>query len=413
MKRLIIPVLLATVFCSNAQSLRELYQEGISAYEDTNYERFKQRMFSIDSIRPNYPPVVYNLAAGYALTGNNERAIEVLNQYILMDATKDLASDDDFSSLKELPEFRKILDQQKLLTREIPVDIAHQFPILSSHSESLTYSKSRKSYFIGGVRDGSIWKIKEGETPELWAASGTNSWAVMGIEASKDGKTLWACTSAMDNYADLKEEDKGKVSVLKYDLKKGKLLETFTLPANHNFGDMICDSKGNAYISDGVGNQLYWISQSSGELELFADLSQDIINLQGLTLTEDESAMYLSDYIDGIYKLDMRSKKLTKLETSAGVLLKGIDGLYLIGNELIGLHNGTQPNRVVKYQLNDEGLGITGKTIVSQADVLGEPTQGVVVDNKFFYIANSPWGSYDREGNFSITEGDIIIGQIN
>ncbi|MEP1094784.1 MAG: hypothetical protein ABJG78_06715 [Cyclobacteriaceae bacterium] len=414
MKKLTLLTLSLIAFCSgSAQSLRELYQAGTKAYEEKNYQVFKEKMYSIDTMRPNYPPVVYNLAGGYALTGEIEKSIKTLKQYILMNASQDFTKDTDFATLEGNPEFEMIVEKQRELTKEIAVNIAYEFPILASHSECITYSKKQDTFFLGGVRDGKIWKVKEGEEPVLWADSPENSWAVMGLEISKDRKTLWACTSAMTNFKELKEEDKDKASVLKYDLKKGTLLETFAVPANHIFGDMITDSKGNVYISDGTANQLYWVSKETGKLEIFTDLNDTIFNLQGLTFNTDESAMYLSDYIDGIYKLDMTSREIQKLSVPDDVLLKGIDGLYFVENSLIGLHNGTTPNRVISYALNDQGTTIINKTVNAQAGVLGEPTQGTLVNGQLFYIANSPWGAYDREGNFSPSDGPAIIGKIS
>jgi len=412
-KPLLLAISLSIFYSASTQSIRELYQAGTKAYEEKNYQVFKEKMYSIDTMRPNYPPVVYNLAGGYALTGETDKSIETLKQYILMNATQDFTADTDFASLLDNAEFKRIQAQQKELTKEIPIDIAYEFPILASHSECITYSPKQKSFFLGGVRDGKIWKIKEGEEPVIWAESPANSWAVMGLEISKDGKTLWACTSAMTNFEDLTEENKDKASVLKYDLKKGDLLETFAVPANHAFGDMITDSKGNAYISDGTANQIYWVNKKTGKLEIFADLDETIFNLQGLTFNADESAMYLSDYIDGIYKLDMASTEIQKLAVPEGVLLKGIDGLYFMNNRLIGLHNGTTPNRVMSYTLNADGTAIIGKKVEAQAGVLGEPTQGTIIDGQLFFIANSPWGAYDREGNFSPSDGSAIIGKIS
>ncbi|MEP5612034.1 MAG: hypothetical protein ABJP45_07275 [Cyclobacteriaceae bacterium] len=412
MKKSILLTLSIVVFYSaSAQSLRELYQAGTKAYEEKNYQVFKEKMYSIDTMRPNYPPVVYNLAGGYALTGEIEKSIKTLNQYILMNATQDFSKDTDFDALANNSDFKMIVEKQKELTKEVAVEVAYEFPILQSHSECITYSPKQKSFFLGGVRDGKIWKIRDGKEPAVWADSPANSWAVMGLEISKDGKTLWACTSGMTNYEGLAEEDKNKASVLKYDLKKGTLLETFAVPANHVFGDMITDSKGNAYISDGTANQLYWVSKQTGKLEVFADLDETLFNLQGLTFNADESAMYLSDYIDGIYKLDMASKKIQKLSVPDNVLLKGIDGLYFIDNKLIGLHNGTTPNRVMTYTLNTDGTAIVSKAVEAQAGVLGEPTQGTIIDGQLFFIANSPWAAYDREGNFSPGNGPAIIGK--
>ncbi|MEP1032842.1 hypothetical protein [Ekhidna sp.] len=413
MRKIIYLLLTISTFIGTTQSLRELYQEGVKAYEEKNYELFREKMFTIDTMRPNYPAVVYNLAGGYALTGNQKMSLNVLKKYILMDATQDFTEDKDFASIIDLPAFAQIREKQIQLTKTLNLGKSIEVPLLYAHPESITYSDKQKAFFIGGVRDGSIWKIEEGKEPQLWADSPKNSWSVMGLETSKDEKILWACTSAMNFYEDFDQNEEGFASVLKYDLKSGELLETYALPGGHNFGDLISDDAGNVYISDGTANKLYWISNKQGKLEIFVDLSKTAFNLQGLTLNKTQNAIYISDYIDGICLIDLESKKAEKLEIAADdVLIKGIDGLYFDNGTLIGLHNGTNPNRVVRYELSKNGKEIIAKEVLGQGGQLGEPTQGTWVGSRLFYIVNSPWGAYDRDGNFNPDGNNLIIGII-
>ncbi|MEQ9008498.1 MAG: hypothetical protein RLP12_11475, partial [Ekhidna sp.] len=394
MRKTIYLLFTLTTFSCSAQSLSEIYQEGLKAYEEKNYEGFKEKMFTIDTMRPNYPAVVYNLAGGYALTGELAKAIETLEKYILMDATQDFSEDADFASLLDLENFKTIKKKQNSLSETIEIEQTYSILLQESHPESMAYSKKQKTFFIGGVRDGTIWEVKEGREPKLWAGSAKNSWSIMGLQVSSDEKTLWACTSSMNNFQEYNQSEEGFASVLKYDIKNGKLLETYALPGGHNFGDLITDKAGNIFISDGTANKLYWISNKKGELVEFADLSREVFNLQGLTFDDSEEYLYLSDYIDGIYKIDIKTKNLEKLKIEAeDVLIKGIDGLYFTDNSLIALHNGTNPNRVVKYTLSVDQRAIIGKEVLAQGGVLGEPTQGVWLEGQLHFIMNSPWGA--------------------
>lgn len=396
---------------SVAQDIRQAYQEGTQAYKDGNYELFRDRMFFIDSLRPNYPAIVYNLAAGYALTNRPSKSIEKMNQYILMNATKKFRDDTDFQSIVKTPPFSSIEEKQKELNEiKAPKRIVSH-DILSSHPESITYAKKEKAFYIGGVRDGDIWKIPLNGKPIRWIKSTENSWSVMGTKVSPDNKYLWVCTSSLTNYSSFEESKKGYASVLQYDLKSRERLQTFTKSGNHNFGDLVIDKKGNVYISDGSANKIYHINKEKNALEEFIDLSKIAFNLQGLTFDEAQEHLYVSDYIDGIYKLNLLSKVVNKLEiTTNNILLKGIDGLYYKNGYLIGLHNGTNPNRVVKYQLSNDQNKIISKTTLAQAGELGEPTQGVWIKNDFHFIMNSPWGDYNQEGEFIPKTNTLLIG---
>ena len=413
MRKIYSTLLIFAAFTLNAQSIRELYQEGVQAYDSGQFDLFKKRMEEIDQKRPNYPAIVYNLACAYSLTGNSEKALKTLNSYILMDASQNLSEDSDLAPLVGLSGFKQILEKQTLLAKDIPVRQVSKWKLQDAHPEAFAYSKKQKAYYIGGVRDGKIWKIEEEEAPEIFASSTQDSWAVMGLAVSPDGKHLWACTSSLPNYLDYDQNLNGYASVLKYDLRNGELVNSHVLKGEHNFGDLVVSNEGDVFISDGTANKVYWINQRTNQLEEFYDLTKSVFNLQGITFDEKQKCLFLSDYIDGIYRLDLSDKKLSKLKVATDdILIKGIDGLYYKDNSLIGLHNGTTPNRVVKYSLDTDECAIKSKEILSQADVLGEPTQGVWVKDEFHYITNSPWGSYDRDNNFSPKADFLIIGAI-
>ncbi len=413
-KLIFLALLLPFSYYAYPQSYQELYLEGVTAYEQKNFKKLKKYMLAVDSMRPNYPPVIYHLASAYALLNEKQSALEKLNQFILMNAIDPFEQDEDFGPLSEEVAFHELIQKRENLMKEIPVSDWKRIKILNTHPETITYSKKIKSYLIGGVRDGKIWAIKEDGKPKVWTEPLANSWSILGLTISNDGKYLWVCTSALENFDKLATADKGKASVLKYDVKKGKLLATFTLPTiDHTFGHLVTDKKGNVYISDGTTNQVFVITKEKEELTLFADLSDSLFNMQGLCLDKEQTTLFIADYVDGIYRLNLETKKLEKLKIPTDVLLKGIDGLYYQNGSLIGMHNGTNPNRIVKYQLGVSETNIINKTILSQAGILDEPTQGVWVNGKLYYIVNSPWSAYDKKGDFSLEEENLIIGVVD
>jgi hypothetical protein len=80
--------------------------------------------------------------------------------------------------------------------------------------------------------------------------------------------------------------------------------------------------------------------------------------------------------------------------------LNGIDGLYFDRGRLIAVQNGTSPERVVAFTLDPSYTRIESETIIERStSTLGDPTHGVVVDNDFYYIANSGWDAVDDHGN--------------
>jgi rRNA-processing protein FCF1 len=74
--------------------------------------------------------------------------------------------------------------------------------------------------------------------------------------------------------------------------------------------------------------------------------------------------------------------------------------LYLAGDKLIAVQNGTSPERVVVFTLDATLTRIRSEAIIERSTVtLGDPTHGVVIGDDFFYIANSGWDILDEQGN--------------
>jgi hypothetical protein len=78
----------------------------------------------------------------------------------------------------------------------------------------------------------------------------------------------------------------------------------------------------------------------------------------------------------------------------------GIDGLVRQDHHhLLGVQNGVAPPRIVRLTLSPDGSAITEVTPVDRyLPEASEPTQGVVIDDAFVYLANSPWSNYDDAG---------------
>jgi hypothetical protein len=167
------------------------------------------------------------------------------------------------------------------------------------------------------------------------------------------------------------------------------VLNRFELNGEHTFGDLTIDEVGTIYISDSAKPVIYRIKRGSKKIEEFMS-HPDWWNLQGLTLSEDGSVLYVSDYITGIHSIELTSKKVRVLSTHNG-LLRGSDRIYLLNSKLILLQNGTVPKRVSTYDLASDHF----EFIDNAVDYLNEPTLGLVVGSSLYFIANSPWAFYD------------------
>jgi hypothetical protein len=90
-----------------------------------------------------------------------------------------------------------------------------------------------------------------------------------------------------------------------------------------------------------------------------------------------------------------------------------VDGLYYHRGHLIGIQNGVEPHRVVRFTLAPSGARIIGVQVLERAHPrYREPTLGVLVQGDLFYIANSQWERFGADGRMSdpaVLERPVVL----
>jgi sugar lactone lactonase YvrE len=206
---------------------------------------------------------------------------------------------------------------------------------------------------------------------------------------------------------DFTEADRGRAGIFRYDLDTGRLVRRYLLETGtggHSTGDITVSPAGDAYVSDSRAHALYVISRGDDRLVPFLE-GQPFKSPQGLDFSRDGKLLYVADYAEGVFAVDMASKEVKKLPVPERIALFGIDGLSVHGGHLIAIQNGINPHRVVRILLSADGAQVTGMEVLEANNPLfDEPTLGVVVGDLFYYIANSQWTAFDEEGNLAPLE---------
>jgi tetratricopeptide (TPR) repeat protein len=382
-------------------SLMYYYNKSTEAYKVKDYPSFMTALEKANGLRPNHPTLVYNLAAAYSLNNNQEKAIETLKQLILMNSKTSIEGDSDFISLTNNPNLADLIQLRKSL--EEPVQNSKLYIEIETqdiHPEGMAYDSQTKDFYFGGVNKRNVVKYsQDGSITELINfKTDADIFSVMGIEYDQKNKVLWACTGSLPEMMDYNDSLKGHSSILALD-KDGNILKKYVFKGNHMFGDLKILVDGTVLISDTGENKIYKTTLNT-EPELWFDLSEKVWNLQGLAMTEQEEYLYLSDYISGLYRINLKNKEVEKVKLPKTMSDKGFDGIYFYNNQLIGIQNGVSPNKTWALQLDQSGLDVVNARVIDQAlDILDEPTQGILLANRFLYIANSPWAHY-KEGQF-------------
>lgn len=99
-------------------------------------------------------------------------------------------------------------------------------------------------------------------------------------------------------------------------MKTRKLLRNVFLPADgkrHILNAVALDRAGDLYVSDTGASGIYLLQPGSDSLKTFVP-SNIFHATQGLAFSEDEKTLYVVDYTNGLWALDMAPRKPRHLE---------------------------------------------------------------------------------------------------
>jgi hypothetical protein len=392
---------------ANAQSDQPdgRYYESLArkAYLEKNYSSFLQNMKRAADLRPNHPRLMYNLAVAYALNGNAPEALLLLRRTAEMGLVSPVSTDHDFDSLHNLPEYNTVLKQIEK-NKAPKISSAHAFTVHEKGlvPESVAYDAEADVFYLSSVYKRKILSLTKAGEVKVFASEADGLWSVMGMKVDQARHLLWVCTTAHPQMSNFVPADKGKTALFKYDLQTGKLLAKYqpgdtTKP--HWFGDLVISSAGDVYATDSVTPAVYVVRHDGNEVETFVE-GQPFISPQGLDFTADQKQLFVADYSKGVFLVDLNTRKIKSIDSDFTLL--GIDGLYYYKGSLICVQNGVNPQRVIKLSLSKNLTRFDRfQTIEANNPEFDEPTLGVLVKDRFYFVANSQWGAIDDTGHLA------------
>ena len=419
MRSILLSGFLFIVFVSPAQELQKFYSEAMAAYKAKDYPQFYEKIKEANKIHPYHQGVLYQLGIAAALNGKREEAIQNLKKAILINTDFKLEGIADVNSIKDTPEFKKLVALQKeWQSPVIHSTTAFVIKDRSLHTEGIEYDPTHKTFYLGSIHKRKIIKVTpDGKTVDFCPSAIEGMTSIFGIKVDVQRDLLWACASPMEEMESY--DSLARSAVFKFALSSGELLQKYPMLLNKNncvFGDLILSKTGKVFISDSKNNDLYTINEKTNQIEPYYS-SPEFWNIQGMAFSTDEKYLFIADYVKGVFRLTIKTRELIEVKNNAeistgAVSLKGIDGIYFHHNSLIAIQNGVNPLRSTQYYLNKGLDEIVGFEIIDRNHPsFGEPTLGVIDGKYFYYIANSQWGGYTDDHKIKPDDQlrDIVI----
>ncbi|HYX52206.1 MAG TPA: hypothetical protein VE783_02065 [Candidatus Limnocylindrales bacterium] len=412
----VVPALAVTALAMDRRHFNELNKKGRELRQKQDWKALREVLLEIGKELPAPTPVyLLRRASVEAHLGNNTEALNWLERYAAMGLTYDVAADDDLKPLLSDPAWPKVADEMKRAA--VPVNKVQKFctlPVPDLMPEDLTFDGSG-SLILSSVRHHSLYRASLSRTDkgncilqELGLPPEAKRWPVLATSYDPQRKLLWASTAAIPDFPDVPKKDSGRTALLAIDPQTGKLLRRIDLGSSTPalLGDMSVGADGSVYLGDSLGDGSYRVSGDvkSAKLEKIAE---GLFSPQTPALARDGKRLFVADYSLGIAVVDPsgHSKSVTYLAHPENIACTGIDGLLLTGNSLIGVQNGVEPARVVRFQLNPEQTRIESVEVLAQGfEGLGEPTHAAAHDGWIYVTANVGWNKLDNKGNLKTGE---------
>jgi len=415
--RLIATAALIISFASSSAAVdrahyRELQKKAAALARQKDWAGYKQAAVEIGREVGDTPRQMLVMASVEMHLGNKTEALRWMEKYAATGLTYDVSADEDLAGLVKDPRFGPIA--KRMARNNQPVqksEIACSLAMADTMPEDVTYTAAKKSFYTSSVQHHTVYRVRlpkkdgsECEMSEVALPPEAKRWPTLAISWDEQRQLLWVTSSALPGFESFPKEDSGKAALLAIDSDSGKLLRRIDLASDSPaaLGDMSVAKDGTVYVTDSIGGGAYRVAPGPLAAARLEKIGDGMLSPQTPVASGDGKRLFIADYSLGIAVLDLSQPapaKLQYLRHPDGVAVTGLDGLRLEGDTLIGIENGTDPERIVRFRLNPAQTEITSAEVIEQkTERLGEATDVVKVDGWYYVIANVGWDKVGDDG---------------
>jgi sugar lactone lactonase YvrE len=266
-------------------------------------------------------------------------------------------------------------------------------------AEGLDADPRDGTLYVTSIRHRNVYVARrDGTLRPLFTPGRTGIAAAMGVAVDTAQGVVWVATAGLRHMAGYTAADTARAELVQVNAADGTVRSRWTLGDGTGIpGEIALAPDGTVLVSDGIKGVLYRLAPGAAELRVTR--SQALRSPQGIAVSADGDVAWVADWSRGILRWDLRTDSVTAVTGPAGELLRGVDGLRRSGRDLIGVQNGSAAPRIVRIRLSADGRRLTETvTLDRPAKLEGEPTVGVVIGDRYVYVASSAWPFWTDDG---------------
>ena len=257
--------------------------------------------------------------------------------------------------------------------------------------EGLEWDAAHSRFLLSSIREHRIASVDpaNGHATKFGDAPGS----VLGLHIDPRTGVVWATWT---QFGHAFKANKG-TGISAWSTKDGHHLGDWPLPGNSplvNFGDLAIIDANTVVVSDS-GTGAIWRFDTKTHHYTNVVPAGKFKNPQGLIPGDQKGTVYLADYPTGLWRVSLKDGNTTQLTAPAGSELRGIDGIYRHGDDLIAIQNGTKVPRILAIRFDNQGSIVDVRRWLEMPNA--EIDLGTLTNDAFWFVANGQWNEYDDD----------------
>jgi hypothetical protein len=388
---------------SDLGRFRDAREQGMKALDARDPTTALKAFDIAETCIPDSPSILLLKAQAFLAENRKAEAHAQLVAYEKRGYVVDLQKNPDFAAVWDSD-----LDALQA-ANTAPVGQMHEAASVAGFMLGQGLAAGSDRLYLSGVRNGGITVVSaEGAKPLMTFRPGVAAYD-MGM---RDGN-LWAATAASRQTKGFEARANVKSKIVVINPANGAIINTFSDPAkDRNFGHILM-GRDDLYAADTDHGEILRLNGYAGKFQVL--VPEGYFDSPGaMAENADASVLIVSDFIAGLYRVDLAKGTLTHLKPPADGSLLGLSQLARDGDDLIGVETGFKPNRVVRLHMAPDWSAVRSEEVLLRSDEqLAQPTAGLVEDGHFIFVARSQWSNLDDRGNALSDKPDpVVIGAI-
>jgi sugar lactone lactonase YvrE len=385
----------------SAEVARKAWNRAMTALQQQQLSAARAEIDRAATAWPVQPAYVWGQAVLAQRAADTLGAARALSRYADLGLGRDLHQDDKFARLLGA-RFEQIARRHDANRAPIVNSTPRQLLADSTFwPEGIDADPRTHRLYVASVRHRVVAEVlPDGSSRELWQRDRDDLAPVLGVRVDTARNSIWATTSGLRNVPGFVAADSAKASLLRFDLKSGRIVQRFDFPivgGGHVIGDLAIGADGSVWITDSRQPVLYRLRPKAAELEPIR--SPLFYSLQGVAPTPDGRWLYLSDYALGILRMNVSTGEIVSLSSPADATAIGCDGIVWDRGGIIAVQNGVSPARVIRIVPDERRDRLARIDVLDRnAAVSDEPTIGTLLGDEFIYVATSQWEKFSDDG---------------